>query len=263
MTGVFSTAPSAESTPLPTVEVLGVSVTNATKAEAAAMMDGWIRARDGRSRGVFIVNAHTLNLAWEDPTYRAILNDGDVVFGDGSGVRLAARMRGVRMRDNLVGTDLLPFFFREMAPRRYRYFLLGATTDTVARAAARVAADFPGIQIAGTSHGYVHGPEGRGVVRTINDARPDLLLVAMGNPVQERWIHDHRADLRVPVSVGVGGLFDHWGGNLSRAPLWVRRLGIEWVQILLQQPNKWRRYLLGNPRFVVRALRGAGERGTR
>ena len=83
----------------------------------------------------------------------------------------------------------------------------------------------------------------------------------MGNPLQEQWIHDHRAALRVPVSIGVGGLFDHWGGNLRRAPLWVRRLGFEWLQILLQQPGrKWRRYLLGNPKFLARAFGTASSR---
>jgi len=91
----------------------------------------------------------------------------------------------------------------------------------------------------------------------INRAAPDMLLVAMGNPLQERWLHAHLPALRVPVSVGVGGLFDHWAGNLRRAPVWVRRLGIEWVQILLHQPHKWRRYVLGNPKFIVRAVREA------
>jgi N-acetylglucosaminyldiphosphoundecaprenol N-acetyl-beta-D-mannosaminyltransferase len=79
----------------------------------------------------------------------------------------------------------------------------------------------------------------------------------MGNPMQEQWIHGHLPMLEVPVSIGVGGLFDHWGGTLRRAPLWVRCLGIEWVQLLIQQPHKWRRYVLGNPKFVCRALSDA------
>jgi len=86
-----------------------------------------------------------------------------------------------------------------------------------------------------------------------------VLLVAMGNPRQESWIHQHRAALRVPISIGVGGLFDHWAGRLRRAPGWVRELGIEWMQILLQQPHKWRRYVLGNPKFLARAVRSAAR----
>lgn len=243
---------------LPIVELLGVPVTNATKAEAAALFDDWIERRDGRSRGVYIVNAHTLNLAAEESSFREVLQAGDVVFGDGTGVRLAARLQGVRMRDNLVGTDLMPYFFSSRLERGYRYFLLGATADTVERAAARLRLWFPGIKVVGARHGYVTPAETAAVVREINAATPDVMLVAMGNPIQERWIHDNRASLRVPVTIGVGGLFDHWGGNLRRAPQWVRDIGFEWVQILLQQPTlKWRRYLLGNPKFIARAVAGA------
>jgi N-acetylglucosaminyldiphosphoundecaprenol N-acetyl-beta-D-mannosaminyltransferase len=66
-------------------------------------------------------------------------------------------------------------------------------------------------------------------------------MVGMGNPIQERWIHDNRTRLDgVKLAVGVGGLFDHWGGVLTRAPRWVRRNGFEWVQLMLQQPHKWR-----------------------
>lgn len=247
---------------LPLVDLLGVPVTNATQAEAADLFEAWITGREARGRAVYIVNAHTLNLAAEDPSYRAVLCAGDVVFGDGTGVRLAAKLKGVRMRDNLVGTDLLPFFFSTRLERGYRYYLLGATEDTVGRAAAYLRAQFPGIQVVGHRHGYVRPAETAGVVREINAAGPDVLLVAMGNPIQERWIHEQRGDLRVPVSIGVGGLFDHWGGNLRRAPQWVRRMGAEWVQILLQQPGrKWRRYLVGNPKFIARAMRAARRGG--
>jgi N-acetylglucosaminyldiphosphoundecaprenol N-acetyl-beta-D-mannosaminyltransferase len=76
----------------------------------------------------------------------------------------------------------------------------------------------------------------------------------MGNPLQEQWIDRFGHRIHVPVSIGVGGLFDHWGNNLKRAPVWVRRNGLEWVQLLLQQPHKWRRYLVGNPKFLFRMV---------
>jgi N-acetylglucosaminyldiphosphoundecaprenol N-acetyl-beta-D-mannosaminyltransferase len=82
-----------------------------------------------------------------------------------------------------------------------------------------------------------------------------MLLVGMGNPIQERFIHDHRHRMDVPLVVGVGGLFDHWAGNIVRAPAWVRRAGFEWAQLLVQQPKKAGRYLVGNPVYLYRALR--------
>ncbi len=239
-----------------TVRILGVGVRNTTKTEAIALMDGWASSDERETRQVFIVNAHTLNLAYTDADYREVLNSGDVVFGDGTGVRMAARLKGVRMLDNLVGTDLVPDFIEATLDRGYRYYLLGGTPDTAARASAKLQTLYPGIRIVGHHGGYVDAELSRELVSDINASSADVLLVAMGNPLQECWIHDHHTALRVPVCVGVGGLFDHWAGNLKRAPMWVRRMGVEWLQILAQQPGrKWRRYVLGNPAFLYRALR--------
>jgi len=245
---------------LPTISILGVPVADATKAEAIALMESWIRARDGRARAVFIVNAHTVNLAYEDAGYRAVLNAADVVFGDGTGVRMAARLRGVELKDNLVGTDLLPEFFAATRDQNFRYFLLGGAPGTAARAAAQLEQSFPGIRIAGYHHGYIEREQTQDVLGLLHRTAPDMLLVGLGNPRQERWIHDHLPRLNVPVSIGVGGLFDHWAGNLRRAPEWVRGYGMEWVQLLMQQPHKWRRYVLGNPKFVFRAVQYGGPR---
>ena len=94
-------------------------------------------------------------------------------------------------------------------------------------------------------------------IEQINAARPDVLLVGMGNPIQEQWIAAYLPQLRVSACLGIGGLFDYWAGNVSRAPAWLRRLGHEWVWRLLQEPRlKARRYLLGNPLFLARVLKG-------
>lgn len=249
-----ATRGSAPTVGLRSVSILGVRVTDTTKRAAMMLLDEWIRARDGRARAVFIVNAHTLNLACDDPEYRAVLNAADVVFADGTGVRLAASLRGVELMDNLVGTDLLPLFFKTRLRRAYRYFLLGGTPGAAAQAVTRLQNEFPGICMIGHHHGYFRDSETPALISRINAAAPDMLLVAMGNPHQERWIHRHLPALHVPVSIGIGGLVDHWAGTLQRAPRWVRRLGMEWGQILMQQPHKWRRYLVGNPKFVVRAV---------
>jgi len=233
--------------------VLGVHLTDLAKSEAIDLMTR-IVAQPHRPRAIYIVNAHTLNLAAENEEYRWALNSAFRVFGDGTGVRWAARWQGRRLRDNLVGTDLVPEFFAATAGRGYRYFLLGADADSIARAAATAHARFPGWELAGFHHGYVNdsAAASRDAVEKINDSRADLLLVGMGNPLQELWIHRHLSQLRVPLSIGVGGLFDHWAGNIQRAPRWVRWLGHEWFQLMLQQPHKWRRYLLGNPKYLFR-----------
>lgn len=236
------------------VHVLGVNINNLSQAEAVALIESWIPDREV-TRSIFIVNAHTLNLSSDDPQFQSVLKNAHRVFADGTGVRWAARLRGVRLKENLVGTDLIPRLFADTAGRGYRYFLLGASADTISRAARRCEADYRGWDLAGFHHGYVSEAETSAVIEKINTARPHLLLVGMGNPLQERWIHRYQKQLRVPVCVGVGGLFSHWAGDLQRAPGWVRQQGFEWLQLLLQQPHKWRRYLLGNPKFLMRIIR--------
>ncbi len=237
--------------------ILGVRVIDVTRPRACEMLETMIRQYRGRTQRVYFVNAHTLNLAAEDETYRAVLNAADCVFGDGTGVRWAARLQGVRVRDNVNGTDLVPELLQATAGRGYRYFLLGAEESIVQRAACNAAERFPGWTLAGWHHGFLNAELDRHVVRQIHAARPHLLLVAQGNPIQERWIHEHAPELDVPVAMGVGGLFNFWSGAVPRAPRWMRRWGIEWVWVLAQQRHKARRYLVGNPKFLFRAVRDA------
>src|SRR4029077_6308783 len=119
----------ARGVPRRLVSVLGVRITDVTKQDAFRLLEGLMGADDGRCHSVFIVNAHTLNVATEQLDYRDTLNSADYVFNDGTGVRWAARQRGVEWRANLVGTDLIPEFFHATAHNGYRYFLLGADPD--------------------------------------------------------------------------------------------------------------------------------------
>ena len=221
--------------------------------DALARADTWLAERDGPTRAIYFVNAHTLNVAYADVEYRRVLGTADVVYGDGTGVRWAARiLHGARLADNVNGTDFVPALFAAQAQRGYRYYLLGGTEDQIERAAAHASRTFSGWTLAGHHHGYLDAAASARIVEEINDAKPQLLLVGMGNPGQERWIAANRNRLHVPLCVGVGGLFTYWSGNIDRAPAWVRRIGFEWVHLLLRQPEKGRRYLLGNPLFLAR-----------
>jgi N-acetylglucosaminyldiphosphoundecaprenol N-acetyl-beta-D-mannosaminyltransferase len=239
-----------------TLPLLGVPVADATVDEALAQLGAWLGGPSGPARAVYFVNAHTLNLAAADPGYREVLRAADRVYGDGTGVRWAARiLHGARLRDNVNGTDLTPRLFEAFRGRGFRYYLLGAAAGAIDRAAAHARRAFPGWELAGFHHGYLDAEGSARVVEAINAARPHLLLVGMGNPKQECWIHEQRGRLDVRVCLGTGGLFDYWAGDLVRAPGWVRGLGAEWVHLLVRQPHKFRRYVLGNPLFLWRLVR--------
>jgi N-acetylglucosaminyldiphosphoundecaprenol N-acetyl-beta-D-mannosaminyltransferase len=236
------------------VNVLGVEIRLMTADMVDAAFERFMR--DDRPYSVYIVNAATTNLCYQDPAYRHCVNRADLVLNDGTGVGWAARWQGRPFTHNHVGTDLIPRQCDIGRHRGMRVFLLGGLAGVAERAASTLSARHPGIVIAGCHHGYIGPNDDERICRLINEARPDLLLVAMGNPIQERWIDRNLHRLRRGVAVGVGGLFDHLAGNLQRAPRWVRSAGCEWVQILLQQPHKWPRYLLGNPLFIYRMTLG-------
>lgn len=241
------------------VQVLGVRVLDDTVEGAIGRL---FRAlvTEGPLRVVYFVNAHTLNIAAEDESFGELLNRADVVFGDGTGVRWAARRRGVKLRANLNGTDLVPALLsrgyeaQEVMGRRPRFFMLGAGPGSIDRAAAHAESIFRTFSLVGHHNGYVDERSSQKIVADINRARADVLLVGMGNPRQEQWLDRYRDKLRVRLAFGVGGLFDYWAGNLTRAPLWARRAGIEWLHILSQQPAKLARYAVGNPKFIARMI---------
>jgi N-acetylglucosaminyldiphosphoundecaprenol N-acetyl-beta-D-mannosaminyltransferase len=235
------------------VMLLGVRFDHLTRTEAHAALA--LALGRGEAWKVYIVNAHTVNLAWEDPSFRRILNEADLVLNDGTGVRLASRMAGKPFPDNLVGTDLVPEFCEQMVSRSVGVFLLGGEPGVAEQAAKWLCDRFPGLRIYGTHHGHFRETENKRIVDEINRSGSSVLLVAFGNPLQERWIHRNAASLRCDVCIGVGGLFDHMAGRLNRAPRWMRHVGIEWIYILVSQPHKWRRYILGNPLFLMRAVR--------
>jgi N-acetylglucosaminyldiphosphoundecaprenol N-acetyl-beta-D-mannosaminyltransferase len=222
---------------------------------ALRRLESLVSSEDGRVHSIFFVNAHTLNLAFRDPGYRSVLLSADCIFGDGTGVRWAARLlHGARLEDNVNGTDLVPQFLRAGSGTRRRLFLLGASPEAIPRAARHVERAFPAWTLVGYHHGYVDLADSGRVVEQVNAAHPDLLLVGMGNPRQERWIQRYQEQLEVSLCISVGGLFDYWAGDLDRAPAWLRRWGLEWVHLMLRQPRKVPRYLLGNPAFLLRVV---------
>ncbi len=210
----------------------------------------------GDAHSLFFVNAHTLNLAYEDPEYRDVLNSAELVLNDGIGVDIAARLFGVRFPENLVGTDFIPKLCTLAQDLSLSLYLLGSRPGVAEMAATRLQASFPGLEMVGTHHGYFGQEEVYRVIRAIQQASPDILLVGFGNPLQEKWIVRHQGELGVPLCVGVGAFIDFAAGRVRRAPHWARRARMEWLLRLILEPRRlWRRYVLGNLKFLWRVFR--------
>lgn len=242
------------------LELLGLSITNITKEEALDRID----ATTESLHTMHFVNAHCINVAAKDAEYHAILANADALFADGSGIRLAGSTLGCPIVDNVNGTDLFPLLCSRFAKTGKRMFLLGSAPG-VAEKAARWAEEYTGSSIiAGTYHGYFKTGEESSVIEAINASGAELLLVALGVPRQEKWIASVRSLLQVPLCMGVGALFDFYSGTVSRAPLWMRKIGLEWVWRLLLEPGRmWRRYIVGNVVFIVRLMKLRIRQGRR
>lgn len=204
---------------------------------------------------IFFVNPDCLNKSFSDPAYREILQDAEQIFPDGIGLAIAAKILGSPLKENINGTDMLPFLCEMAAVANYSLFLLGAKPGVAETVAENLQSRFQ-VTIAGTHHGYFnHEKESTTIVEKINKSEADIVLVAFGAPRQEKWITNHKQELKPNILLGVGGLFDFYSGNTKRAPRWLREIGLEWAYRLLQEPGRmWRRYVIGNPLFLLRVL---------
>ncbi len=237
---------------LPTRDVMGVPVVDSTQDQAISYL------LDSSVRKISFLNAHCANMRAADSAYAAALNRSDVILPDGIGVELAARMTGVRLTANLNGTDFVPALLQKAAQRGLSVFLLGGRPGTAEAAAQTLARQIPELRVVGTQDGYDGINDSQKVITQINASGADILLVAMGVPLQELWIDTHADVLSPRLLLGVGALFDFLAGNVTRAPAPVRKLRMEWAWRLMMEPRRMaRRYLLGNPVFVARALHHA------
>ena len=213
--------------------------------------------RKGRREAVLNANAHAINLAQSDSEFRAILNGATVVFCDGFGIQLAARLLGHPPPPRITYAawfDLLASF---CAGQGFSIFLLGARPGVAEEAARRLRKVHPALHIVGTHHGhYDHcGPDNDRVLSLINEACPDILLVGFGMPLQEKWIAANLARAHARIFLSGGACIDYAAGTVRRGSPWLVDHGLEWLARLLIEPRRlWRRYLLGNPRFLLTVL---------
>ncbi len=203
---------------------------------------------------VGFVNANSINVLWNDDELRQAISAFDYIFPDGIGLKIASFLHRNYRIHNVSGTDLVPALLSALEPTGQRVFLLGDQPAAIKSVAQHFPQLFPTSALAGYHHGFFDAECGDGVIELINHSESDILLVGMSTPKQEKWINSYGSALNVRMQIAVGGLFQYWDNRLQRAPLVARNLGCEWLCILWQQPHKWRRYVLGNPLFLIRAV---------
>lgn len=234
--------------------IMGLNLDNLGMDEAISVIERQLDEK--KQASIYFVNPDCLNKTVDDRDYFSILKSAEYIFPDGIGLIIAGKMLKTPLRENINGTDMLPFLCSMAASKGEGVFLLGGKPGVAETAGQKLGEQY-GVTIAGTHHGYFnHLTESGPVVDRINSSGASILLVAFGAPLQEKWIHAHRNVLRPLVLMGVGGLFDFYSGNIRRAPRWMREIGIEWVYRIMQEPGRmWKRYVIGNPLFLFRVMK--------
>lgn len=235
--------------------------------------------KDGGAHYVCVSNVHTVVMGEKDPAFRSVTNSATLATADGVPLVWASKVLGKRpIHGRASGPDIMRAFFTESKTSGLRHFLFGSTPEVLSALGRNLSAFPLGKGVVGA-----YSPPFRAVVRPrapvteeelqecerINCSGADVVWVSLGAPKQEIWMSRMRPHLKAKVLIGVGAAFDFLSGNVSRAPVWMQRVGLEWLYRLVQQPSRlfWR-YASTNPEFLVRVaaqgvklrmMGGAGE----
>lgn len=236
------------------IDVLGAPVDCVTMVDAVNEAESWI-LHGMRPQTIFAVNPEKIIKAQSDATLLAGLRRSGLLIPDGIGVVVAARLLGLGKMKRVPGSELMPALCELAARKGFGVFLYGASPEVNAKAAAELEQRYPGIKIAGRQHGYVNEDEMPALVRQLNGSGAQILFVALGSPRQELWMDKYLPQLTsVRVCQGVGGTLDVIAGHVNRAPLFFRRIHLEWLYRLLSQPRRLLRQT-ALPRFAAQVVR--------
>lgn len=233
------------------VSILGIPVDRLDFASVLDLLDRFVQERVPRM--IVTADASGIVTAQTDAEFRHILELADLVTPDSEGVLWAAKRKGAAIKERVSGVDLVDHLCAMSAQKGYRVFFLGAAPGVAEIAADRMRLRHPGCHIVGTRHGYFPADSDELVAHEIAEARPDILLVAMGIPRQEKFIYRTMKIIKAPVAIGVGGSLDVFSGKAKRAPGFVQKLKLEWLWRLLLNPKKISK-AKALPVFVLKVL---------
>ena len=252
--------------PMPTSEIGGLPIAVTDRAKSARLMVEAAIARRNSAQPPLIVtsaNGQVLSICARQPAIRALFLQSDLIHADGMPLVFASRLLSdAPLPERICTTDFFHDVARFGQRRGARMFLLGGTRAVIEQATQSVRARYPELNIVGCASGYMRrrGEEAR-IVDTINAARPDILWVGLGVPLEQQFAVRNRQRLRgVGIIKTAGGMFDFLSGRTRRAPAWVRHAGMEWAYRMYLEPRRLAvRYLTTNPHALYLLLTRTGK----
>ncbi|GGA13735.1 acetylglucosaminyldiphosphoundecaprenol acetyl-beta-D-mannosaminyltransferase [Paenibacillus marchantiophytorum] len=237
---------------IPKVRIYGVPISQMSMDQTVAYLTKVIEQRQPHQ--VITANPIMVMAAQEDPAYLSMMQRAELIVPDGTGVVWASGYVKQPVAERVPGYDLLHRLMKVGESRKWKVYLLGASSEVIQAAADKLRTTYPGIELVGVRDGYFGDAEDAQVIQDIVAAAPDLLFVGRSAASQEPWIAKYKQQLGVPVMMGVGGSFDVLSGKLKRAPVLFQKLRLEWFYRLLQEPWRYKRMLL-LPKFAIKVMR--------
>ena len=242
------------------VNVLGIPIHDANYEESIGkifeMVEGYrlnsVPRYVATANVDFLVNA----LSWvpgkirHHELYQALIN-ADLITADGMPIVWLSKLLRTPIKERVTGADLVPQLAKAASTRGASLFFLGGANDVAEKAAKKLSAQYPGLKIAGCNSSQINlNKRENSIIEQINQSEADILLIALGNPKQEIWFQRNKHLLKIPVSMGIGATLDFIAGTISRSPIWMQKMGLEWVYRLGQEPRRlWRRYCVDFAKF--------------
>jgi N-acetylglucosaminyldiphosphoundecaprenol N-acetyl-beta-D-mannosaminyltransferase len=212
----------------------------------------------GKVNGIYFcfLNVHLISEAQRDNSLKQVLNESAGNFPDGMGVALALKFLGYHFKGRVRGADLVLMLCKFASTVGLRIFLLGSTGKNLVTLKRQLQDSYKGLNIVGAispPFRPLSKEEDKRIIDQINNSEADILLVSLGAPKQERWMHEHRGKIR-PIQLGVGAAFDFITGAVRQAPHWMQNVGFEWLYRLPQQPRKTTSRMLLAPGFLLKTI---------
>lgn len=248
------------------ISLFGLQIDAVRMSDAVSQVFDWVRTRDGHCHYVVTPNVDHAVMFQEHAGLRTAYQHAGMVLADGAPVVLASRLLRRGLPERVAGSDLVPALFAAAADHGgLKVYLLGAAPGVAERAALKIVEQYPTVQVVGTYSpplGFEKDTaENAAIVQRISGAGADVLLVGLGAPKQELWVHAHFQNLQVPVALCIGATIDFIAGQTARAPKWMRKTGLEWLHRLVSEPKRLvRRYARDAwvfPQLVWREALGA------
>ena len=257
-----------------TFDVLGVNVAEITSQRLCALIEKWVCEKT--SAYVCFADVHSVMIAQNNRTALNALNSADVVSPDGTPLVWIGRTLRKFSVERVSGPDFMLHFIDSSTKMGIRHYFYGGGPGVAELLASRFQELYPDFQVAGWDTPPFRPltlAEDRDAMRKIYEARADVVWVGLGAPKQEIWMEQHKGQLSGMTLLGVGAAFDMHAGIVSRAPVWMRQSGLEWLHRLLSEPRRlWKRYVVLAPIFICKVVfseiisgknRGHSRRGAR